>query len=229
MASLLTPSFANLKSPTTVRSDARLAGPLSLPAAMDGEEEHGGGGGDGVRRYERALALAAATALVGHLTCVPVWRRRADGAFCVCKPDQSPAKAIDYTCWRGADYTQIMLSGAYYQPSTIGGGGEILRRRSEQTAHDGAERTVRGGAEMLAAAARWSTRRTATEEAGPRANSVVVGPSSCKQRPRHRALATGPRHRALAAERRRCQCREEDKRRERLLEGGDDMWASLTF
>uniref|UniRef100_A0A0E0A1I7 X8 domain-containing protein n=1 Tax=Oryza glumipatula TaxID=40148 RepID=A0A0E0A1I7_9ORYZ len=45
-----------------------------------------------------------------------------DGAFCVCKPDQSPAamqKAIDYACWRGADCTQIMQSGACYQPSTI--------------------------------------------------------------------------------------------------------------
>jgi hypothetical protein len=40
----------------------------------------------------------------------------------VCKPDQSPAamqKAIDYACWRGADCTQIMQSGACYQPSTI--------------------------------------------------------------------------------------------------------------
>ncbi|BAH93347.1 Os06g0170100 [Oryza sativa Japonica Group] len=76
----------------------------------------------------------------------PLAQRRADGAFCVFKPDQSPAamqKAIDYACWRSADCTQIMQSGACYQPSTIGGGGEILRRRREQTAHDGAERTAR--------------------------------------------------------------------------------------
>ncbi|KAL5202592.1 hypothetical protein ABZP36_013544 [Zizania latifolia] len=45
-----------------------------------------------------------------------------DGAFCVCKPDQSPAamqKAIDYACWRGADCTQIMQTGACFNPSTI--------------------------------------------------------------------------------------------------------------
>uniref|UniRef100_A0A0E0DXP5 X8 domain-containing protein n=1 Tax=Oryza meridionalis TaxID=40149 RepID=A0A0E0DXP5_9ORYZ len=41
-------------------------------------------------------------------SCWPCPLAQADGAFCVCKPDQSLAamqKAIDYACWRGADCT----------------------------------------------------------------------------------------------------------------------------
>uniref|UniRef100_A0A0E0DKZ9 X8 domain-containing protein n=1 Tax=Oryza meridionalis TaxID=40149 RepID=A0A0E0DKZ9_9ORYZ len=119
MASLfLTPSLANLKSPTMARNDVvsstleeACRPPLSLSQRQwtarrsTAVEEVTG---SGVRRGLELLLL---------LLLLLAMSTGSDGAFCVCKPDQSPAvmqKAIDYTCWRGADCTQIMQSRAYY-------------------------------------------------------------------------------------------------------------------
>uniref|UniRef100_A0A0D3EIV3 X8 domain-containing protein n=1 Tax=Oryza barthii TaxID=65489 RepID=A0A0D3EIV3_9ORYZ len=142
MASLFpTPSLANLKSPTLARSDGR---PWTAKRSTAVEEATGSGVGRGLEqwlKYQRGKI---------HFEAMLVW-----GVLRV-QARPGPAvmqNAIDYACWRGADCTQIMQSGACYQPSTIGGEGEILWHRREWTAHDGAERTARSGAEMLAAAA----------------------------------------------------------------------------
>lgn len=92
------------------------------------------------------------------------------------------------------------------------------------------------------ALSRRAAARNAVGKGWASARSRISSISLCSQRPRRRAQQpqatpslSGPRHRTLAAGRRRRQCRggrgreEERRERERLLKGGDDMWASLTF
>uniref|UniRef100_A0A0D9WIK3 X8 domain-containing protein n=1 Tax=Leersia perrieri TaxID=77586 RepID=A0A0D9WIK3_9ORYZ len=86
--------------------------PLPLPTSYT----------DWSRESSCCVAGGAAMAIPLLLLLLLAMSTGSDGAFCVCKPDQSPAamqKAIDYACWRGADCTQIMPSGACSQPSTI--------------------------------------------------------------------------------------------------------------
>ncbi|XP_072989947.1 PLASMODESMATA CALLOSE-BINDING PROTEIN 2-like [Typha latifolia] len=45
-----------------------------------------------------------------------------DGAWCVCRPDQSTAalqKTLDYACGAGADCTPILQNGACFNPNTV--------------------------------------------------------------------------------------------------------------
>uniref|UniRef100_A0A0E0CVQ5 X8 domain-containing protein n=1 Tax=Oryza meridionalis TaxID=40149 RepID=A0A0E0CVQ5_9ORYZ len=229
MASLfLTPSLANLKSPTMARSDAvsstleeACRPPLSLSrrpwTARRSTAVEEATGSDVRRGLELLLLLLFLLAM----------STGSDGVFCVCKPDQSPAvmqKAIDYTCWRGADCTQIMQSGAYYQPNTISGGAkssgaEASRRRMTGPS---ARRVVgprcwqRRRGSQRGRRRRRRAREPTPSSSGPAAasNALAIGPSPprpCRQMP----PSPVPRRR--------------QEERERLLEGGDDMWASLTF